>query len=95
MDASRDQRAPLLQALAAMFAEKVNGRYDYDHDDVVARMKAHLKDRDRERAIRTGALDFLRSRGFSEAAARKWLQRHEPEQAIHAWPRGQQPVEGM
>ena len=39
--------------LLPLFAEKVNGRYDYDHDDVVARMKAHLKDRDRERAIRT------------------------------------------
>ena len=81
--------------LLPLFAEKVNGRYDYDHGDVVARMKAHLEERDRERAIRTGALDLLRSRGFSEAAARKWLQRHEPEQAIHAWPRGQQPVEGM
>ena len=79
--------------LLPLFAEKVNGRYDYDHGDVVARMKAHLEERDRERAIRTGALDLLRSRGFSEAAARKWLQRHEPKQAIHAWPRGQQPVE--
>ena len=81
--------------LLPQFADKVNGRYDYDHDDVVARMKAHLKERDRERTIRTTALDLLRSRGFGEAAARKWLQRHEPEQAIHAWPRGQQPVEGV
>ena len=81
--------------LLPLFAEKVNGRYDYDHDDVVARMKAHLQERDRERAIRTGALEILRSRGFSEAAARKWLQRHEPKQAIDAWPRGQRPVEGV
>ena len=79
--------------LLPQFAQKVNGRYDYDHDDVVARMKAHLEERDRERAVRTAALDLLRSRGFNEAAARKWLQRHIPEQAIHAWPRGQQPVE--
>ena len=81
--------------LLPLFAEKVNGRYDYDHGDVVARMKAHLEERDRKRAIRTAALDLLRSRGFSEAAARKWLQRHEPEQAIDAWPRGQRPVEGV
>ena len=81
--------------LLPLFAEKVNGRYDYDHDDVVARMKAHLQERDRKRAIRTATLDLLRSRGFSEAAARKWLQRHEPEQAIGAWPRGQRPVEGV
>ncbi len=79
--------------LLPQFAQKVNGRYDYDHDDVVARMKAHLNERDRERAARTAALDLLRSRGFSEAAARKWLQRHEPRQAIGAWPRGQRSVE--
>ena len=80
--------------LLPLFAEKVNGRYDYDHDDVIARMKAHLEERDRKREIRTAALDVLRSRGFSEAAARKWLQRHQPEQAIDARPRGQRPVEG-
>ena len=79
--------------LLPLFAEKVNGRYDYDHDDVIARMKAHLEERDQRRAIRTAAHDLLRSRGFSEAAARKWLQRHTPEQAIDAWPRGQRPVE--
>ena len=81
--------------LLPRFAEKVDGRYDYDHGDVVARMKAHLNDRDRERSIRTDALDLLRSRGFSEAAARKWLQRHAPEQVIDAWPRGQRPVQGV
>ena len=81
--------------LLPLFAEKVNGRYDYDHDDVVARMKAHLEERDHKREIRTAALDLLRSRGFSEAAARKWLQRHGPEQAFGAWPRGQRPVEGV
>ena len=79
--------------LLPLFADKVNGRYDYDHDDVVTLMKAYLEERDREREIRTAALDLLRSRGFSDAAARKWLQRHEPEQAGDAWPRGQRPVE--
>ena len=81
--------------LLPLFADKVGGRYDYDHEDVVVQMKAHLEERDRKREIRTAALDVLRSRGFSEAAARKLLQRHEPEQAIHAWPRDQQPVEGV
>ncbi len=79
--------------LLPLFAEKVDGRYDYDHGDVIARMKAHLEERDQKREIRTAALGLLRSRGFSEAAARKWLQRHEPEQAINAWPRGQRPVQ--
>ena len=79
--------------LLPLFADKVNGRYDYDHDDVVTRMKVHLDKRDRKREIRAAALELLRERGFSEAAARKWLQRHEPEQAINAWPRGQRPVE--
>ena len=79
--------------LLPLFADKVNGRYDYDHDDVIARMKAHLEQRDQQREVRTAALELLRSRGFSEAAARKWLQRHKPEQAIHAWPRGQRPAE--
>lgn len=53
--------------LLPLFAEKVNGRYDYDHSDVVARMKVHLEERDRERAVRTGTLELLRSRGFSDA----------------------------
>jgi hypothetical protein len=73
------------------FAQKVNGRYDLDHDDVVARMKAHLDGLDRERTIRANAIDVLRSHGFGEAAARKWLQRHEPKEAVNAWPRGQRP----
>ena len=79
--------------LLPLFADKIDGRYDYDHDDVIARMRAHLNERDRKREIRTAALHLLRSRGFSEPAARKWLQRHEPGQAVDAWPRGQQPVE--
>jgi hypothetical protein len=73
--------------LLPLFANKVNGRYDYDHDDVVARMRAHLEARDSEGAVRGAALDVLRSRGFQDEAARKWLQRHRPEEAVHAWPR--------
>jgi hypothetical protein len=77
--------------LLPRFAKKVNGRYDYDHDDVVARMKAHLDALDANRAIRAAALEILRSRGFKDEAARKWLQRHRPEEAVNAWPRGRRP----
>ncbi|WP_369197616.1 hypothetical protein [Streptomyces djakartensis] len=74
--------------LLPLFAQKVNGRYDYDYDDVVARMKAHLDGIDKARAVRAAALEVLRSHGFGEEAARKWLQRHPPEEAVNAWPRG-------
>ena len=77
--------------LLPQFAQKVNGRYVLDHDDVVARMKAHLDRVDHERAVRAAALDVLRSHGFGEEAARKWLQRHRPEEAVDAWPRGPRP----
>lgn len=74
--------------LLPQFAEKVGGRYQYDHDDVVAKMTASLNDRDRRRVVRGAALDLLGSRGFSDEGARKWLQRHRPEDAVNAWPRG-------
>ena len=50
---------------------------------------------DQVRAVRAAALDALRSHGFGEAAARKWLQRHRPEEAVNAWPRGQRPRPAM
>lgn len=78
--------------LLPLFAKKVKGRYDYDHGDVVARMKAHLDAVERDRAIRAAALDILRSRGFEAEAARKWLQRHRPEEAVDAWPRSRRPT---
>jgi hypothetical protein len=77
--------------LLPQFAQKVNGRYVLDHDDVVARMKAYLDRVDQERAVRAAALGVLRAHGFGEEAARKWLQRHRPEEAVNAWPRGQRP----
>jgi hypothetical protein len=77
--------------LMPQFAEKVNGRYVLDHDDVVARMKAHLDATDHERTVRAAAMDVLRSHGFGNDAARKWLQRHRPEEAVGAWPRGRRP----
>ena len=77
--------------LLPLFAQKINGRYEVDFDDVVARMKAYLDRRDSDRDLRAAALDLLRERGFSEQAARKWLQRHRPEEALEAWPRGRRP----
>ncbi len=77
--------------LLPRFAHKVDGRYVADYDDIVVRMKAYLEDADRQRDVRANALDVLRSHGFREDAARKWLQRHRPEQALNAWPRGSRP----
>jgi hypothetical protein len=73
--------------LLPKFAQKVNDRYVLDQEDVVARMKAHLDRADRVREVRAAVLDVLRSHGFGEEAARKWLQRHQPEEAVNAWPR--------
>jgi hypothetical protein len=70
--------------LLPLFASKVNGRYVVDYDDVVTRMKAHLNRID----VRIAARDVLREHGFSDEAARKWLQRHPPQDAVNAWPRG-------
>jgi hypothetical protein len=77
--------------LLPQFAQKVNGRYALDQDDVVARMKAHLDRVDQVRAVRAAALDVLRAHDFGEEAARKWLQRHRPEEAVTAWPRPASP----
>jgi hypothetical protein len=79
--------------LLPLFAEKVNGRYVYDQTEVVASMGAHLDELDRTREIRAAALDTLRSHGFREEAARKWLQRHPPEDALNAWPRAGRPID--
>jgi hypothetical protein len=54
-------------------------------------MKAYLDEIDHKRIVRADALDVLQSHGFGEEAARKWLQRHRPEEAVNAWPRGQRP----
>ncbi|MFC1410222.1 hypothetical protein ACEZCY_13230 [Streptacidiphilus sp. N1-12] len=75
--------------LLPLFAQKVNGRYELDQTEVVARMKTHLDHLDNMREVRALALGLLQSRGFGEAAARKWLQRHPPQDAVNAWPRAQ------
>jgi hypothetical protein len=74
--------------LLPLFAQKVSGRYEYDRDEVIARMKEYLNQGERDREIRAAALALLRSRGFRDDAARKWLQRHSPIDAVKARPRG-------
>lgn len=73
--------------LLPRFAQKVDGRYDVDQGDIVRQMRAYLNERDRVTAVHTAAMDLLRSRGFTHAAARKWLQRHDLAEAVDAWPR--------
>ncbi|MFC0107851.1 hypothetical protein [Kibdelosporangium aridum] len=73
--------------LLPLFAKKENGRYVFEQDDLVTRMRAHLDNDDRSREVRVAALEVLLSRGFSKEAARKWLQRHPVEQAVKAQPR--------
>lgn len=77
--------------LLPLFAQKVHGRYDIDQTHVVARMRAHLDRSDQAQTVRAAALDVLLSHGFGNEAARKWLQRHRPEEAVDAWPRGGRP----
>lgn len=74
--------------LLPRFAGKVNGRYEVD-SAVLDRMCEYLDGRDDAKAIRLMALDVLRQHGFSSEAARKWLQRHPPEAAVNARPRGE------
>lgn len=73
--------------LLPRFASKVDGRYVVEQGDVVARIRAYLDRRDASRETRVAALAVLQGRGFSEAAARKWLQRHRAPDAVNAWPR--------
>ena len=79
--------------LLPLFASKINSRYDYDQDDVVARMRMYLDAQDGNRAVRAAALEVLRSHGFQDSAARKWLQRHPAEDAVDAWPRGSRGID--
>jgi hypothetical protein len=74
--------------LLPQFAHKVNGRYHLDDEDVLERMKTYLDTREHDRTVRRLAIGVLREHGFSNVAARKWLQRHPPEEAVNAWPRG-------
>jgi hypothetical protein len=71
--------------LLRRFATKISGRYQVD-SAAKARIETYLSRRDQP-SPRGAAIRVLRERGFTESAARKWLQRHELREAIHAWPR--------
>jgi hypothetical protein len=65
---------------------KIGNRYQVD-DEILDALRAYLDWRERP-TTRQLAKEVLLEHGFSEAAARKWLQRHLPEEAVNAWPRG-------
>ncbi len=69
--------------LLAKFARKGRlGRYEID-DAINAQIQGYLAERKRREA----AMAFLRLRGFSDPAARKWLQRNDLETIESAQPR--------
>lgn len=73
--------------LLGRFATKsLDGRYDVD-PAVGDRIRQYLDERDTALARHKNALELLRLRGFTEAAARKWLQRHPLDSVRSAWPR--------
>jgi len=72
--------------LLQRFARKVGGRYEVD-DAVLATIRMHLVDIDRHSETHRAAMDVLQQRGFTYVAARKWLQRHDPAEALRALPR--------
>jgi len=68
------------------FAPKTGTRYEVDAD-VLEQIRSHLISRDEQIETHTAAMELLQERGFSYAAARKWLQRHPYSEALTAWPR--------
>jgi len=72
--------------LLSKFAPKNGPRYEVDAG-VLEQIRTHLISRDQEAETHAAAMDLLQQRGFSHAAARKWLQRHDLTQALKATPR--------
>ena len=72
--------------LLPRFAAKVGRRYQID-EAVLGAIEQHMRDRDTSSRAREAALDVLLGRGFTEPAARKWLQRHSLASVLDAWPR--------
>ena len=64
--------------LLKQFAPKVGSRYEVDAS-VLEQIRAHLISRDQKTETHAAAMELLQQRGFSYAAARKWLQRHDPQ----------------
>ena len=72
------------------FAPKIGTRYEVDAD-VLEKIRAHLIRRDEKTETHAAAMELLQERGFSYAAARKWLQRHPYSEALTARPRSKRP----
>ncbi|MGH3190770.1 MAG: hypothetical protein ACRDPY_48595 [Streptosporangiaceae bacterium] len=72
------------------FALKAGARYEVDAD-VLEKIRAHLIGRDRKTDTHAAAMELLQERGFTYAAARKWLQRHPCSETLTAWPRSKRP----
>jgi hypothetical protein len=72
------------------FAPKTGTRFEVDAD-VLEKIRAHLISRDEEIESHAAAMELLQERGFSYAAARKWLQRHPYSEALTARPRPKRP----
>jgi hypothetical protein len=72
--------------LLKQFAPKAGVRYEVDAG-VLEQIRAHLISRDQATEKHAAAMELLQQRGFSYAAARKWLQRHDYSEALTAWPR--------
>jgi len=72
--------------LLKRFSRRMAGRYEVN-DRVRDQIRAYLHQRDGRAEKQSAAMELLEERGFTWAAARKWLQRHPLEEAISAWPR--------
>lgn len=72
------------------FAPMTGARYEVDAN-VLGKIRAYLISRDQETESHAAAMELLQERGFSYAAARKWLQRHPYSEALTAWPRSKRP----
>jgi hypothetical protein len=72
------------------FAPKTGTRFEVD-SDVLEKIRAHLISRDQDIESHAAAMELLQDRGFSYAAARKWLQRHPCSEAFTARPRPKRP----
>ncbi len=73
--------------LLKRLASKESGSYVVD-DTVRQTLFKYLRGRDERIETKTRLMELLQERGFSRSAARKWLYRHLPEDALSAWPRG-------
>ena len=58
---------------------------------MLEKIRSHLISRDEKMVAHSAAMELLQERGFSYAAARKWLQRHDYSEALTAWPRSKRP----